>query len=97
MTIVIERFLLWARTAPVARRTEAAAALARAYLHSPLEPDQRDGIEAAMTVLLDDSAAEVRVALAEELCTSDDAPIMSSFCSPATGRPSRGSSWNILP
>ena len=74
MTVLVERFLLWARTAPIVGRSEAAAALARAYLHSPLDPDQRDEVEAAMTVLLDDCAAEVRLALAEELGHSDGAP-----------------------
>jgi len=42
MTAIVERFLQWAQTAPVCRRTEAAAALARAYLLSPLDPDQRE-------------------------------------------------------
>lgn len=74
MTVIVERFLLWARTAPVARRSEAAAALARAYLFSSLNEDQRDQVEAAMTVLLDDGAPEVRFALAEELGASDLAP-----------------------
>jgi uncharacterized protein (DUF2336 family) len=72
--MIVERFLQWARTAPVARRAEAAQALARAYLDSPLQPEQRDQVEAAMTVLLDDGAAEVRLALAEELAEHDHAP-----------------------
>lgn len=72
--MIVERFLLWARTAPVARRTEAAHALARGYLLSPLAPAERDQVEAAMTVLLDDSALEVRLALADALAASEQAP-----------------------
>lgn len=74
MTAIVERFLQWAQTAPVRQRTEAAAALARAYLFSPLSSDQRDQAEAAMTVLLDDGALEVRIALADALCRSGEAP-----------------------
>ena len=70
----MERFLQWARTAPLARRSQAAHALARAYLLSPMSPEERDEIEAAMTVLLDDTAAEVRLALAKELAPSEQAP-----------------------
>jgi uncharacterized protein (DUF2336 family) len=56
------------------RRQEATHVLARAYLVSPLSPEERDQLEAAMTVLLDDSAIEVRLALAEELAASELAP-----------------------
>jgi uncharacterized protein (DUF2336 family) len=72
--MIVERFLQWARTAPVDRRAEAAQALARAYLTSPLTPEQREQVDAAMTVLLDDSAAEVRLALAVELAPAECAP-----------------------
>ncbi len=41
---------------------------------SPMFPGERDEVEAAMTVLLDDTAAEVRLALAEELAPSEQAP-----------------------
>jgi uncharacterized protein (DUF2336 family) len=73
-TQLVERFLQWARTAPVSRRTDAAHALARAYLVSPLTQDQRDRVEAAMTFLLDDGASEVRLALADALAASEQAP-----------------------
>ena len=72
--MIVERFLEWIRTAPVARRAEACHALARSYLYSALSPDERDGLEAAMTVLLDDPAPEVRLALAHALAASDKAP-----------------------
>jgi uncharacterized protein (DUF2336 family) len=72
--MIVERFLQWIGTAPVARRAEAAHALARAYLYSPLEEEERVGLEAAMTVLLDDPAASIRLALADALAASDQAP-----------------------
>ena len=72
--MIVERFLQWARTASVSRRASAAHALARAYLYSDLGPTERDQVEAAMTVLLDDRAIEVRQALADALAESDEAP-----------------------
>ncbi len=72
--MIVERFLEWIRTAPVTRRAEGCHALARSYLFSALSAEERDGLEAAMTVLLDDPAAEVRFALAHALADSDKAP-----------------------
>ena len=74
MATIVERFLAWAQGAPVARRREAASALARSFLFSPLITEERDQVEAAMTVLLDDPAIEVRLALAEILAASEQAP-----------------------
>jgi uncharacterized protein (DUF2336 family) len=74
MSAIVEQFLNWARRAPVERREEAARALARSYLLSPLSPEERGEVEAAMTVLLDDGAADVRLALANELAASELAP-----------------------
>jgi uncharacterized protein (DUF2336 family) len=74
MSTIVEHFLHWVRVAPVARRQEAAHMLARAFLVSPLSPEERDQVEAAMTVLLDDPAIVVRQALAEELAASELAP-----------------------
>ena len=72
--MIVERFLEWIGTAPAARRAEACHALARSYLFSPLSADERDGMEAAMTVLLDDPLADVRLALAHALADSDKTP-----------------------
>ena len=72
--MVVERFLRWTLAAPVFRRCEAAQALALAYIRSPLQPDQRQQIEAAMTVLLDDASPDVRLALAEILAGEEKAP-----------------------
>lgn len=74
MVRIVERFLHWAHDAPVSRRAEAAGALARAYLVSDLDRCERDEVEAAMTVLLDDPAPAVRQALAEALAPSSEAP-----------------------
>jgi uncharacterized protein (DUF2336 family) len=74
MSTVVEKFLNWARHAPVERRAEAAGALARAYLQSPLSPEEREQVEAAMIVLLDDSALDVRMALADALAANEQAP-----------------------
>jgi len=72
--MIVERFLHWIGHAAPKRRAEAASALARAFLTSPLTEDERDGLEAAMTILLDDPHLPVRLALAEELATSRKAP-----------------------
>jgi uncharacterized protein (DUF2336 family) len=74
MSVIVERFLQWAQTATVSRRAEAASALVRAFLQSPLSPGERDDVEAAMTVLLDDPAPEVRRVIAEALAHSEQAP-----------------------
>lgn len=74
MSAIVEQFLNWARRASAARRVEAAGALARSYLLSPLSQEDRDQVEAAITVLLDDSAIEVRLALAGALARSEQAP-----------------------
>lgn len=72
--MIVERFLEWMPTAGAADRAAAAGALARAYLASQLTPEERDGMETAMTLLLDDPSPEVRRALAEALCRSAEAP-----------------------
>jgi uncharacterized protein (DUF2336 family) len=72
--MIIRQFLLWARTAPPGQRAEAAGALARAYLYSGLEPDDRWEAETAMTALLDDPSPLVRRALAEAFANAREAP-----------------------
>ncbi|WP_158629331.1 DUF2336 domain-containing protein [Roseitalea porphyridii] len=58
----------------MARRAAAASALARAYLQSDLDIDDRIAAEAALTLLLDDPSPKVRFALAEALSGSARAP-----------------------
>lgn len=72
--MIIREFLLWVRTAPAAERADALAALARAYLHSGLDADDKEAAEAAMTVLLDDPSPLVRGALSGALASSPHAP-----------------------
>ncbi len=72
--MLVREFLEWIDRAPAGRRAEAAHALARAYLHSKVDAEMHDAMEAAMTVLLDDGAEEVRLALADVLGASASAP-----------------------
>ncbi|MCT8267267.1 DUF2336 domain-containing protein [Afifella sp. JA880] len=72
--MIVERFLTWIESAAPRRRVEAASALARAFLTSELSPEEHDGLEAAMTILLDDPNRLVRLALAEQLADSEMAP-----------------------
>ena len=72
--MIIERFLTWFDTAPQAEKAAATSALARAYLLSPMEEEEAGLAEAAMTVVLDDDCAEVRMALADALADSEQAP-----------------------
>ena len=72
--MIVAKFLTWIETAPVARRAEATSALARAFLHSPLEPSEKAAAETALTILLDDPAPIVRQALSHSLAASPYAP-----------------------
>jgi len=72
--LIVRHFLKWKDSADVARRAAAASALARAYLQSDLDIDDRIAAEAALTLLLDDPSPKVRFALAEALSGSARAP-----------------------
>ena len=72
--MVIEKFLNWIETANTAARVSATYALARAYLVSPMELEERCSAEAALTFLLDDPSPKVRLAMAEVFSTSAIAP-----------------------
>jgi uncharacterized protein (DUF2336 family) len=72
--MIVRQFLRWVQTAPAYERAEATSALARAYLYSDLNEEDRLAAEAAMTVLLDDSSPLVRRSLADALGASPDAP-----------------------
>ena len=72
--MIVRHFLQWVPTAPAADRADATAALARAYLHSDLSPDDRLAAEGAMVMSLDDPSPMVRRALAEALAASPEAP-----------------------
>lgn len=72
--MVIEYFLEWVETASVAKRTEAASALVRAYLRNDVSSEEREDVEAAITTLLEDPAPSVRFALAEAFGARKQAP-----------------------
>lgn len=73
--MVVGHFLKWLGTARVAERAAAAAALARAYVQNELPFEDRCAAEAALTLLLDDPSAKVRLAMAEALSMSRHAPV----------------------
>jgi uncharacterized protein (DUF2336 family) len=72
--MIVRQFLQWIRYAPPGERAEATSALARAYLHSDLSPDDLAAAEGAMTMLLDDPSPLVRRALADVFASSQKAP-----------------------
>jgi len=72
--MIVRQFLQWLRNAPSGERADATSALARAYLHSDLSPDDRAAAEGAMIMLLDDPSPLVRQALAEVFASSQGAP-----------------------
>ena len=72
--MIVRQFLQWVRHAPPGERAEATAALARAYLHSDLSPDDLAAAEGAMIMLLDDPSPLVRRALSEIFASSQKAP-----------------------
>jgi uncharacterized protein (DUF2336 family) len=72
--MIVRQFLHWVRQAPAGERAEATSALARAYLHSDLSPDDLAAAEGAMIMLLDDPSPLVRRALAEALASAEEAP-----------------------
>ncbi len=84
--MIVHRFLDWVGTAPAPQRAEAAAALARAWLYSTMSEEEREAAEAALTLLLDDPAPQVRLALAQALGGSLRAPrhIILSLANDAT-------------
>jgi uncharacterized protein (DUF2336 family) len=72
--MVVGHFLKWIYTARVSERAAAANALARAYIECDLPFEDRCAAEAALTLLLDDPSAKVRIAIAEALSLSHNAP-----------------------
>lgn len=72
--MIVRQFLQWLQTASPGERADATSALARAYLHSDLSPDDLAAAEGAMIVLLDDPSPLVRRALAEVFASSQKAP-----------------------
>lgn len=72
--MLAREFLDWIDRAPAGHRATAARALCRFYLEAEVDDEVGDATEAALTLLLDDPAPEVRYALAEVLAPSPAAP-----------------------
>lgn len=72
--MLIVRYLDWMETAPTQARADSVPALVRSYFSGHMSEDELDVAEAALTLLLDDPAIEVRRALAEALAVQEDAP-----------------------
>jgi len=72
--MLVHQFLKWMETAPSSRRADATSALARAWLYSSLDIEERNAAEAALTLVLDDPSPIVRRSLAEALCRHPEAP-----------------------
>jgi uncharacterized protein (DUF2336 family) len=75
--MIIDAFLDWSQRAPRERRIEAADALARSYLHSPLDEPDRRQVLTGLFALLDDPCVEVRERLASVFADRRDAPACS--------------------
>ena len=72
--VVIETFLRWLDGAGVSDRARAANALGRAFLGCRFDSQQSRAAHLAMSHLLDDPSPRVRLALAQALASSVDAP-----------------------
>lgn len=72
--MIVEQFLRWMTMVGPEQRAQAVPPLTRAYFRSELTREERDGLEALMTVLLDDADPGVRLALAEAIVDEPDAP-----------------------
>ncbi len=72
--VIVEAFLRWAETAKAGDRARAANALGRAYLQSEMAAEEHAAAEMALTFLLDDPSPKVRLALAEAISWSPNAP-----------------------
>src|ERR1700759_2371386 len=72
--MIVRQFISWVRTASAGERAEATRSLARAWLVSDLNPDDRAAAEGALLMLLDDASPLVRQAMAEVFARSVEAP-----------------------
>lgn len=72
--MIVDDFLCWVETAKAPDRVRAASALGRAYVQGRFEQSERRAAEMAMTCLLDDANASVRLALADALAPAENAP-----------------------
>lgn len=80
--MIVQRFVKWCETANSAERAEGATILARAFVQSGITAEERSGVEAALTLMLDDPSPKVRLALAEGLADDSRVPraVLLSLC-----------------
>lgn len=72
--MIIEAFLRWTQTASANDRAKAAGSLTRGFLAGFMDAADSHAAEAALSFLLDDPSPKVRLAIAEEMAGSVDAP-----------------------
>jgi len=72
--MIVRQFISWIRTASAGERAEATRSLARAWLISDLNEEDRAAAEGALLMLLDDASPLVRQAMAEVFARSTEAP-----------------------
>src|ERR1700738_1619324 len=72
--MIVRQFISWIRTASAGERAEATRSLARAWLTSDLNEEDRAAAEGALLMLLDDASPLVRQAMAEVFARSTEAP-----------------------
>ncbi len=72
--MIVRKFILWSENASASARADGVSALARAYLYSDMEAEERAEAEQALHAMLDDPSPLVRRALAESFAGATDAP-----------------------
>src|SRR5579872_2505829 len=72
--MIVRQFISWVRTASAGERADATRALARAWLISDLTDGDRNAVEGALLMQLDDPSPLVRQAMAEVFARSAEAP-----------------------
>jgi uncharacterized protein (DUF2336 family) len=72
--MIVRKFILWSENASASARADGVSALARAYLYSDMEAEERAEAEQALHAMLDDPSPLVRRALAEGFAGAAHAP-----------------------
>lgn len=72
--MLVDRFFVWVAEASVDQRLRAIDLLVRAYFSRASSEDEREAVEAALTLVAEDPDPAVRRALAERLAEADAAP-----------------------
>lgn len=72
--MLVDRFFVWVTEASVEQRRRAVDVLVRAYFSGRTGEEEREALEAALTLIAEDADIEVRRALAEALADADEAP-----------------------